>query len=164
MFDGFEDVSDGAGHNSSECRVAVVLAVYSLHGEGLPCACLAICEDSAIVSLEDALDDGEGGLFEDGLLVAVGGKGGIVGEVSGGESSVLLWVGVLHYDLPGLLIHTYDDFMVGLALLGGGGTASHYHFHCLSLGTDGLGCHFQILSPKLTSINSRPTQIDSLHS
>jgi hypothetical protein len=53
--DGFEDVVDGPWDDTS--LIVVLFLICSLHGEGLSCACLPICEDGSIIPFKHALQD-----------------------------------------------------------------------------------------------------------
>jgi hypothetical protein len=93
--DSLEDVMNGAGDNTS---VVWVLS-STFHREGFSCSSLTIGEDGAIIAFKNAFDDGKGGLFKDGLLLAGGTESCIVSEVSGGRKVAFLGVRILHCDL-----------------------------------------------------------------
>lgn len=53
--DGVDDVLEGSGDDSF---LFVIVFVTSLHSVRFSCSCLPICEDSTIVPLQNALDNG----------------------------------------------------------------------------------------------------------
>ena len=62
----------------------------SFHGEGLPSSCLAICEDGPIESVQNTVNNVEGRLLIDCLLLCVP----IVGFI---EGILLRWSGIMFF-------------------------------------------------------------------
>jgi hypothetical protein len=115
--DGVDDVFEGARDDAAfELPAAVALHGVGFAGTGLP-----VCEDGAIVALEYAFDDGEGGLFEDYFLEAAGLEGHIEAEDSFLFSDIFL---VVHAYFSAFRRDIDDGLVVLFEFVGGEGSAA----------------------------------------
>lgn len=124
--DAFEDVVEGAGHDTPLLKILIIISTR--HGMGLTGTGLTVGEDRAVITFEHVSDNRVSSLFIDLLLRFDLAIGLIEGELLGGFGRARL----RHEDLS--FVRRADDGLVTVGfLLGVQGTAPNDDLHGLTL-------------------------------